>query len=808
MPLCNHLREVAEATVHYLKAAGITSEPLLNTAQLIGLGHDFGKYSAYFQHRLHGRSVKRGLSSHAASSALFTAWLVDQVVPEDYKYLKSIAFSCVLQHHGHLQNLRTVRESLTRQEKHISAQLSSIGADVPRIANELEELFQTFNLNVEDLSSFLSKYSSIINSVKKELNQLRYALVRCTHKGWPLYFQTLLLFSSLIDADKKDAAGLHRRQRLDLASDLVDRFRRERFKDAQKTTMDALRSNLYDDAMRQLDTLLQNPNPPRIMTITAPTGIGKTLVGLAAALKLRHHLVMSQKQSPPRIIYSLPYINIIEQNYDVFRNVVETSGLKTTPHLLLKHHHLALTKPTEDENLPLHHRLLLQESWDTELVVTTFVQLLYTLVGYRNRFLKKFHNLYNAIIILDEVQAIPIDYWFLVRELFTHFAEQANSYILFMTATQPLIFPSSVTYELVPNHEKYFHQLNRTCLIYEPDKAHTPEEAAVFALNQWSAAGSQSLLIVANTIGTSIEIYKKIKNLLAQHGKFVCFGIHDETEVLESSPTEPVLAYLSTNIVPKERHRRIFFLRKLLSQKRPVIVVATQVIEAGVDLDFNLVVRDIGPIDTINQVAGRCNRSATEKMGKVYVIRMESDDGTPYAKYVYRGMHIRIAEELLQLYSPHPEREFPTLLNQYQNRVRNYEGEVSKVSNELLKAIQNLRFEELAEFKLIEDKPKALRIPVFIELDLTAQNIRVAFRNALEQFKEADRSQLFDLRAQLKRHLVAVRSYIVEVWERDNPPPGELAPLYSIKFVDKEESSKYYDRETGYRREALYAVIW
>jgi len=801
--LREHLQDVAEATVDALRTAHVGNPDLLTAARLMGLGHDFGKYSTFFQNYLKGTAVKTGLSGHSAVSALFTAWLTAKTLPAASQYLVPIAFSCVLRHHGHLKSPATILGKLGDERSAIDQQVRSIAANSGRVAAELAAV------GVDGVTDFLREYPATLRDVDNRLLTMRYQLRSGKLDGWLAYFQTLLLFSALIDSDKKDAAEYRQFHRPSVPSDLVERFREARFRNVPESTINALRRAIYDDVMNQVDIILKQERPPRIMTLTAPTGSGKTLAGLAAALKLRDRIA-GERRSPPRIIYALPYINIIDQTYDVFQRVTENAGLVPSLHLLLRHHHLALGNLAQapGEQMPLHQQLLLQESWDAEVVVTTFVQLFETLVGYRNTFLKKLHNLYNAIIILDEIQALPIDYWFLVRNLFTRFTEEADSYVIFMTATQPLIFQRDQAYELVPKHADYFSQVHRTRLFYSPEAATKPDAAAAFALDQWDRAKARSLLVVVNTIGTSIQLYNTIRSRLCEDAHVVCLGSSGDGQLPRSLKDPVRLAYLSTNIVPTERQRRVRALGELLAQGRRVVAVTTQVVEAGVDLDFDLVVRDIGPIDAINQVAGRCNRSANRPEGQVHVVRMVDDRNTPYAQLVYQRRHVQIAEDLLQRYAPLPEAEFHLLLRDYLARVQAYEGEIPDVSRQLVDAIRTLQFDALAAFRLVDEKPAAQRVPVFLELDDAAKATRGEFLAALDRFEGAERSAFFEQRALLRRALTDVSGYVVEVRDRDMPPVERLAARYDMRYVKAEHSSEYYDLETGYRRKGVQPVIW
>ena len=133
-------------------------------------------------------------------------------------------------------------------------------------------------------------------------------------------------------------------------------------------------------------------------------------------MKLRERL--KENQIEPRIIYALPFTSIIDQNFDVIEEILSSMRdfQKNKNAYMIKHHHLAdISYLVDDEARPLDESLLLVESWDSEVVVTTFIQLFYTIIGYKNRFLKKYHNISNSIILLDEVQNIPMEYWPLVN---------------------------------------------------------------------------------------------------------------------------------------------------------------------------------------------------------------------------------------------------------------------------------------------------------------------------------------------------------------------------------------------------------
>ena len=148
-------------------------------------------------------------------------------------------------------------------------------------------------------------------------------------------------------------------------------------------------------------------------------------------MKLRER-IRREKNYIPRIIYCLPFVNIIEQNYDVFSKVLSliSDFKRNLSSYLLKHHHLAdLEYKYGNELKPLDESLLLIEAWESEIIVTTFVQLMHTIVGFKNSFLKKFHNVVGSIIILDEVQSIPVEYWKLTRNVLDYLTKILGCYV-------------------------------------------------------------------------------------------------------------------------------------------------------------------------------------------------------------------------------------------------------------------------------------------------------------------------------------------------------------------------------------------
>lgn len=321
---------------------------------------------------------------------------------------------------------------------------------------------------------------------------------------------------------------------------------------------------------------------------------------------------------------------------------------------------------------------LLLNNWISGIVVTTFVQLLETLISNKNRMLMKLNNIKNSIIILDEVQAIDIEYYKLVGYILKLAVEELNTKIIMMTATKPLILTDAL--ELLDDVPGYFKMFNRTRLILMMKKL-TPEE---FVDEFELKIKEKSCLIVCNTINQSLKIFELIKKT----------GIEAE--------------YLSSNILPVHRRKRIYDIEKKLKAGKKVVLVSTQVIEAGVDLDFEMVIRDIGPLDSIIQCAGRCNRNGLKHIGDVFVVQMVNEDNKLYSYAVYGNTSINITIELLERFKVIEEKEFYDLINEYFTMVQANKSHDDSIK--IIESLETLNFDgdygiPISKFSLIKNNP-------------------------------------------------------------------------------------------------------
>ncbi|WP_456325262.1 CRISPR-associated helicase Cas3' [Desulfonauticus submarinus] len=826
--LKEHLQAVANLAQKFVLALPIEASEkryLTRLINLVSLTHDFGKYTTFFQDRLFERKNHGKKADHGFISAVFSSWIVflDKEVSNQNKYAPLIAYFTVLHHHGNLGDiekdipypsyLNNPPSFLTCEDGSLRSKLKAIVEQIKDLKKHEEAIvseLKTLGLNIESIQSFDNAWIEHLKRLRQLYNELKKTSLEEKIK---VAFQTLTIYSCLIDADKRDAGKVSEPERKNLPDSLVDEYKKKVFSGISETPLIKIRNEIYQKVMAKITSF---PLERRLLTLTAPTGSGKTLTAFSAALKLRKR-IENKLNYKPRIIYALPFINIIEQNYAIIKSVLK-NGLpdfeENETQYLLKHHHLAdISYKTEGAEKPLDEALLLTESWEAEIVVTTFVQLLHTLIGFKNSFLKKFHNIAGSIIILDEVQNIPLEYWKLVRNVFLELSKRFKCYILLLTATKPLIFlPEDNPLELVDNHESYFKKRQKVKLIVNKEIRNIDELIDEFIATYDK---SKSYLMVLNTISSSIEVYKKIKNELALSPSIqiesllnseIDFFTDKEQfkqcipKIKSIFPDKTFVFYLSTNIIPKQRKERVALIKYLLEAGYKPIVVSTQVVEAGVDLDFDEVWRDIGPLDSIIQVAGRCNREERMLLGKVIVFNLNN-----MASFVYGKTLPPLTRDMLFTKNVWAENEFFDLINTYFNKATQ-KVNIEDCSNSIWQGIILMRFQsQVSKFTLIEKKGNTAEI--FVEFDSNASYVWQKFCQEVVSEK--------DFKKRKKAFLAIKRdfnNYLLSILLRPNAILPPIQCGYNIRTVSSEEiafedteniKNAYYSKETGFIHEDI-----
>ena len=330
--------------------------------------------------------------------------------------------------------------------------------------------------------------------------------------------------------------------------------------------------------------------------MVVPTGGGKTLSSLRFAL---HYCKQHQKE---RIFYIAPFMSILEQNSDVWKEIIGEESF-------LEHHSNMMSSMQSDEELAEYE--LRTEKWDKPVIATTLVKFLNTLFSGRMDSLRRMHRLCNAVIIIDEVQDVPAKCVNLFNLAMNFLSKIGNSCIVLCSATQPVF--EKTEYELLldrkensmtGNYEKDFLVLKRNRLVPQLiEGGYSFEEAVCYCKQKLEQNGS--VLFIVNTKKTALELYEGLKGIVDEGYKVI---------------------HLSTYLCPESRRQKIGEIKQYLSSGRPVVCVTTQLIEAGVDVSFPCVIRSVAGLDNAVQAAGRCNRNSEwEKCCEVFLINLKEE---------------------------------------------------------------------------------------------------------------------------------------------------------------------------------------
>lgn len=477
-----------------------------------------------------------------------------------------------------------------------------------------------------------------------------------------LFFRIKMLYSCLVDADFLDTesfmnGSVHR----------AEQFRVEELERAlldyiapwfpAKTTLNRLRCEILENVMREGTDCDRG-----LFSLTVPTGGGKTVASLAFAI--RHARARGLK----RIIYVIPYTSIIEQTAEVFRSIVGKENV-------LEHHSGVELK--EDEDSLFYMRAA--ENWDMPIIVTTAVQFFESFYKNRSSNSRKLHNVANSVVIFDEAQMLPVPFIRPCMKLVTELVKSYGTSAVLCTATQPALDP--IIREFLPGNEvkelcpdRLFGQpvFQRVC--YQK-RGSISEEQLAAELNE-----RQQVLCIVNSRKAAQDIYQRLDTEGSYH--------------------------LSTFMYPEHRRRTLAQIRQRLVDGQVCRVVSTSLIEAGVDVDFPCVYRQIAGLDSILQAGGRCNREGKQDRSDSIVHIFELECGSPELF----SMQIEASAKVLQNYDDISGKE---AVKAYFEQLFYYKGEGALDQKKILLQIteKGFLFETIAkQFQLIGTDTRTLYI--------------------------------------------------------------------------------------------------
>ncbi|WKN44268.1 CRISPR-associated helicase Cas3' [Tunicatimonas pelagia] len=693
VPLIHHLQIVGnncrQLILERKWSVDVDISVIADLSYIAGALHDIGKATKFFQHYLLTESHEIiGPKNHALISALLAYKVcqayTDKVVLEerDKLLLPIFVFTAVKRHHGKIGNYDN--ELLRNSEK--SEELIEQAANFSEGSFKLYEQLIPSTLAEYSWDNFLQYVSEqefeseLADFFFDELENGFHTELLLADKTKYFYLHQLL-YSTLLFADKSDVLFKNEvvSKNRGLDYNALQKFREAKKFDNPSDEIDRRKNEAYFSSIENVRRIF-NPNQ-HLYSLTLPTGLGKTITSLGVALTLKEILNFPTS----KIIITIPFTSIIDQNYEVFQEIFNYPD----SNVLLKHHHLAEPSYKEGEDeFDSQKSQFLMETWQSEIVVTTFVQLLETMFTNDKTKLLKFPNLMNGIIILDEVQQINYQLWPLIRQAFDVLGQKYNCYFLLMSATQPLIFePEKEITEVVPDFEKYFSYFNRTCLVNRADKKVSFDKFSVDVINYLHNHPDRNVLIILNTKQKTRELFERLAS------------VESESDVY----------YLSTLITPYERKKIIALIKEKNTRKRKVIV-STQLVEAGVDISVHTVFRAQAPLDAIIQAAGRANRyNENPQPAEVYLYQIEE---LQKASSLIYGRDLLIkTSNVLKGVKRIEEQDYLELIKRYFQEVH---IQSQNVTSDISDAIAKLQFDSVGKFKFIEDQNTE---SIFIQLN-------------------------------------------------------------------------------------------
>jgi CRISPR-associated endonuclease/helicase Cas3 len=668
--LIDHLQKVSKITEKISDSHGIEGE-LKEIIKVISMCHDFGKASQYFQRYLKGE-YNGQYKNHGEISAYFAYYLL----PEKWKLT---GFLCIKKHHGNLEpNINFF--------DYKSEYIQEITRSIEENKVELEHIY---NKNIDEFFKLIKSEKFLKSprmAYRKKMN--RFSIED--------YVKLNYLWSLLLTADKSQLIndGAYQNTtniRLKYVENFKEKVRKELIKKEpaiEKTSLFNIRNEIYKEAIENIKYI--DINKDKIFSINVPTGTGKTLTAYGAAFKLLEKIYTKSKgKICPSIIYTLPFTSVIDQNYNVLEDILNTNEIENHTNIILKHHSMTeLEYSFKEKNLDEareyknYDARFCVENWQSTIITTTFVQLFNTIFkAGKNSIINRFHKLAGSIIILDEVQAIPPKYFTIIEKIFNILCNEFNCYVITLTATKPLFLEGK---ELINNNERYFKQLDRIEIHNNISETIDLDKFCKIISIDIEKNVNKSFLIVLNTIKSSQEVLLYLKKMsIIKKGKRKLF-------------------YLSTEIHPAKRLEVIKKIKE--DNHNKYILVSTQLIEAGVDIDFDIVYRDFSPIDSINQTAGRANRNAIGGKGliKLYSIENVVHNNKKFARYIYPDTLLNATEKILKYRKVIKEDEIYDINQQYFKEVDEIRND--DTTKEVEKSINRIEFKKLQElFKLIED---------------------------------------------------------------------------------------------------------
>lgn len=775
---------------------GVISKTIRRTdsqvAFVSALFHDLGKLNPHFQRKLDGVKVT-DYSKHSLLSSVglicflfqnrdfLRKWFGDEKNVQLVKF--KMVLAVIIAHHGNLPNLKEMGNETAKEEviaflKTQTEQSLPASGFLEVIFREQFEHFSIFQLlENENFWKFLH-FNSGQDEPTWEANALDF------------FLETQFSFASLIESDKRDAGDNNDFQLPEkilgniqqLSGSLDATFSNLN----SKSELNLLRTAIRKEAVTSLRLKLESNQ--RIFSLTAPTGAGKTFTLLALAKEI-------QQQRPDHsILYALPFLSIIEQVENIVldffggdRDAVLSIHSKSVIESIERAQKELEDEPTAEKIDGVLKQDFSANTFDHPFIITTFVQFFETLMSNRNSTLLKLPNFQKRIFLIDEIQALPPRLYIFFAAWLDAFCRKFDAYCILSTATMPF-------WEIADNKteaKQLFKGYQSPTELLDAPKFFSQKPFNRYRVS-WFGGDSidldilcdevrqqeKSCLVILNTIDDTKQLYDKLKG-----GSTPCI-------------------LLNTHFIPAHRRSKIERIKAWLANNEKVILVSTQLIEAGVDVDFQLVYRDLCPLSSLIQSAGRCNRNAKTDFGQVCFFRLKKENGTYSSSLVYREE----ANEFLKYSLKHikgrdieekelfeVQKQFFKIIGEKLSIGKYEEGKILSLVDCVIKA----QFKELGKFQLIPEIEFGKQYTYFVpeskddrrydELENLVEKLGI--REGYAEYKKL-KIKVEQLMKNMADRMVSIR-----VKEDSHAPQPQKNGVMGIRCL--QEPEKNYSEELG-----------
>lgn len=789
-PLNIHVKGVCE------KSTKRTSSTL---AWYAALFHDFGKINPNFQQKLKGIK-SNGYSQHSYLSAFaFLNWFnsnriqasnILDLTGNDFTNLKLIT-AIILHHHGNLPNMD---ENISEQAlEGMIDFLRNHSENLPiseYLKDEMEFEHSKFDLSVK------SWYLSKIPNIDSGKDGKEYELKHWQKDSLQYFLNTQFAFASVIEADKRDAGKIDRYNLeaflqdsiLQISSSLEKLF--DRFSQSSYgSELNRIRTEIREEAVASIPKLLAKGQ--RVFTLTAPTGAGKTFTLLDIASTLQKH------NCKLGIIYALPYLSITDQVQEIIAKILQVDVLsvnsKSVNERIEKAQKEYETAQSKEKLKALLVEDFIENTFDHPFIITTFVQLFETFLSNRNSTLLKLPNFSNRIFLIDEVQALPPRLYIFFSAWLDAFCKMNDSYAVLSTATMPnLAIPEKAelrnrpTFEL-KNPKALFKDYWPIDDLLEPKKYFNndvfnrykifviEEEQTIESIKNKILTEEKSILVILNTIQDTKDLFNELKGLSN-------------------------VFLLNTHFTPEDRLAKIEKVKQQLPREK-VILISTQLIEAGVDIDFPIVYRDLCPLPSLIQSAGRCNRNKKLEFGDVFLFQLVNKKGKYSSELVYRNEARRFLDFMRrEISGTIQEKELFDVQKRFFNTISQdlVIGEYPEGNINLIEEINRAQFETVGKFQLINNKSFGEQYQFYVPANDDDSNFEVLI-SLLNDIRVGSYDEIRESKIKLNAHLknMSGRVISVRVFDKSNLPPLYCQePVCGLYKIGRES----YDSVYGYRQ--------